>query len=126
MRDASKTEKIPFQIIIYLNLIKKKKSPYYDVACHIVKEMEKTQKRHQELYDMFYVINAKKLEREISKKLSDEKLTRTNVSRTLLAVLHGSKLKKGDEYYITIRRGGGKNYHIKLNRKVLAKLGAVI
>jgi len=126
LRDTSKTEKIPSQLITYLNLIKKKKSPYYDVVCHVVEEMEKTQKHHQELYDIVYVISAKRLEREISEELPSEKLTTTNISRTLLAILHGSKLKKGDEYYVTTRRGGGKNYHIKVNPKVLAKLVAVI
>jgi len=119
-------EKILPIVVTYLNLIKKKKSPYYDIACHLIKEMEKTQKRNQELYDIIYVINAKKLEKELSKKISRtkvrKKLTATNIARTILAILKGGNLKKEEEYYTTIRRGGGKNYHIKINQKTLEKL----
>lgn len=113
-------------VATYLNLIKKKKSPYYDIACHLIKEMEKTQKQNRELYNITYVVNAKKLEKELTQKISKikakKRLTATNIARTILAIIKGGSLQEGEEYHITIRKGGGKNYHIKINQETLGKL----
>lgn len=113
---------IPIPLSNYLNLIHKKKSPYYDLLRYIVADMERQYVALEYPVDMVYTINPRRLQKEAKAKIESEKLTTMNVARTILAILIGSRLKKGEDYYVTTSSGGRRNYHIRLNSAVLATL----
>jgi len=69
---------------------------------------------------VIYTINPRRLKEEIEEKIPSDKLTTINISRTILALLYGSKLQKDEDYYITTSSGGRKNYHIKVNHNILS------
>ena len=117
----SEVRQIPIPLINYLNLIEKKKSPYYDLIQYIISDMEK-RFQTRDHNGMIYAINPRRLREEIEHEISSEKLTSINISRTILALLYGSKLKKDKDYYVTTSSGGRKNYHIKVNSSILSSL----
>lgn len=115
----SEVQQIPIPLINYLHLIEKKKSPYYDLICYIISDMEKRYENRTQ-YGNIYTINPRLLKEEIEETIPSEKLTTINISRTILALLYGSKLQKDEDYYVTTSSGGRKNYHIKVNSSVLS------
>jgi len=120
------SSEIPIPISNYLYLIQGKKPPYYDVVLFIVSEMEKHLSETQNLKEVVYTVNPKRLRREIEKKVKHEKLTTLNISRTILAFLYGNNLKRDSDYYITTTSGGCKNYHIRVNTHLLSTFKARI
>ena len=117
----SEGHQIPIPLSNYLNLIEKKKSPYYDLILYILSDMERNYKRAP--HDgMVYTINPRQLKDEIEERIPNDKLTSINISRTILALLYGSKLRKDEDYYVTTSSGGRKNYHIKVDRGILSLL----
>lgn len=117
----SEVKQVPVPLINYLRLIEKKKSPYYDLICYIIADMESRLETPTQFGDI-YLVNPRRLREEIEGKIPSEKLTTTNISRTILALLYGSKLQKDEDYYVTTSSGGRKNYHIKVNRSVVSML----
>ncbi len=113
---------IPIPLSNYLNLIERKESPYYDLACHVVADMEDNYKSREQAHGIIYTINPRQLKKEIEEEIPSEKLTSINISRTVLALLYGSKLQKDEDYYVTTSSGGRKNYHIKVNSYILSTL----
>ncbi len=117
----SEVRQIPIPLSNYLNLIERKKSPYYDLILYILSDMEKNYKKGHH-NSIVYSINPRRLKEEIEEEIPSEKLTSINISRTILALLYGSSLRKDEDYYVTTSSGGRKNYHIKVNRSILSTL----
>jgi hypothetical protein len=117
----SEGHQIPIPLSNYLNLIEKKKSPYYDLILYILSDMERNYKKAP--HDgMVYTINPRQLKDKIEERIPSDKLTSINISRTILALLYGSKLRKDEDYYVTTSSGGRKNYHIKVDKGILSLL----
>lgn len=111
---------IPIPLVNYVRLIKNRKSPYYEIAMFLVKDMEIRHKRaNREFSEVVYTINPRVLQDEIEKKVESDKLTTINICRTILALLYGSKLRKEDDFYVTTSSGGRRNYHIRVNTQTL-------
>jgi len=107
---------LPNPIANYWNLVKNRRSPYYDWLQHIIKNAESFKEEYPD--QTFYLINTRELVKKIEKENPDEKLSTVNLSRTILAILQGSKeLKEGKDkdYYDTATSGGKRNYHIKIS-----------
>jgi hypothetical protein len=117
----SEARQIPIPLSNYLSLIQRKKSPYYDLILYILADMERKH-RSGPGNSIIYTINPRQLKEEIEEKIPSEKLTPINISRTILAFLYGSKLRKDEDYYVTTSSGGRKNYHIKVNQSILSAL----
>ena len=118
----SEVSRIPIPLVNYYNLIEKKKSPYYDIILYIISDMEKSLKKTNPNVGFVYAINPRRLKEEIEETIPNDKLTSINIGRTVLALLYGSKLRKGKDYYTTTSSGGRKNYHIKVDNNVLSSL----
>jgi hypothetical protein len=119
---VSEVSKIPIPLVNYYNLIEKKKSPYYDLILYIISDMEKSLKKTNPNVGFVYAINPRRLKEEIEETIPNDKLTSINISRTVLALLYGSKLRKDKDYYTTTSSGGRKNYHIKVDNNILSSL----
>ncbi|UCD96621.1 MAG: hypothetical protein JSV35_00800 [Candidatus Bathyarchaeota archaeon] len=118
----SEISKIPIPLANYYNLIEKKKSPYYDLILYIISDMEQSLKKTNPNVGFVYAINPRRLKEEIEETIPSGKLTSINISRTVLALLYGSKLEKDKDYYVTTSSGGRKNYHIKVDHSILSSL----
>ncbi len=118
----SEIHQIPIPIVNYLNLIREKKSPYYDLILYLVSDMERNLKQTNLDHGIIYTINPRQLKEKIDEEISSTKLTPINISRTILALLYGSELQKDEDYYVTTSSGGRKNYHIKINPKNISSL----
>jgi len=117
----SEVHKIPIPLSNYLSLIERKKSPYYDLILYLLADMERKHKQAPN-HGIVYTINPRQLKEEIEEKIPNKKLTTINISRTILALLYGSRLEKDEDYYVTTSSGGRKNYHIKVDPNVLSTL----
>ena len=109
---------IPVPISNYINLIRERRYPYYDVIKHILRDMEYHYNKAGSS-EVIYTINPRRLQSEIEEKLKSEKLTTTNICRTILAFFYGTNLKKGEDFYVTTTARGRKNYHVRLNSSTL-------
>lgn len=118
----SEVHRIPIPIINYLHLIERKESPYYDLILYLLSDMERDLKKANLNHGIIYTINPRQLVEEVHDKIPHTKLTTINISRTILALLYGSKLRKNDDYYVTTSSGGRKNYHIKITQSNLSLL----
>jgi hypothetical protein len=76
--------------------------------------------------DVIYTINPRVLQEEIEKRVRNEKLTTVNVCRTILAFLHGSKLREEKDFYVTTTSSGRRNYHIRVNERTLSSLSKLL
>ena len=112
---------VPIPLANYLRLIERKRSPYYDLVEYLINDMEQAHRKAPR-QSVIYSINPRRLKKEIDEKIQDEKLTPINISRTVLAMLYGSKLERDEDYYVTTSSGGRKNYHIKVNPSILSNL----
>jgi hypothetical protein len=115
---------IPLPLINYVNLIRSRKSPYFDVVQFLIKEMERHYLNAQKdgRSEITYTINPRVLTDEIEllvQSQAKEKLTTVNVCRTIQAFCLTSKLKPEKDFYISTTSGGRKNYHIKVNQRTL-------
>jgi hypothetical protein len=115
---------IPLPLINYVNLIRSRRSPYFDVVQFLIKEMERhylnAQKDGQS--EIVYMINPRVLTDEIEllvQSQAKEKLTNITVCRTIQAFCLASKLKEGEDFYVSTTSSGRKNYHIKVNQRTL-------
>ena len=118
---VSEVHQIPIPLSNYLSLIEKKQSPYYDLILYILADIERTYKAAPH-NGVIYAINPRQLKEEVDRKIPGDKLTTINISRTILALLLGSRLQKDEDYYVTTSSGGRKNYHIKVTPNVLSSL----
>jgi len=118
----SETYQIPIPLINYLNLIERKRSPYYDLIRYLISDIEENYKHRHPHNSIIYTINPRLLKKEIEDEIPSKKLTTINISRTILALFYGSKLQRDEDYYITTSSGGRKNYHIKVNSSILSLL----
>ncbi|MGB9134868.1 MAG: hypothetical protein WCC63_04720 [Candidatus Bathyarchaeia archaeon] len=117
----SEVQQIPIPLSNYLGLIERKQSPYYDLLLYILADLERTYKNAPQ-HGTIYTINPRQFKEEVERKISSNKLTPINISRTVLALMYGSKLRKDEDYYVTTSSGGRKNYHIKVTPTVLSSL----
>lgn len=116
--------KIPVPFVNYVQLIRKHKSPYYEIFEHLAKEME-IRYHGSNGSETVYTINPRILQEEIEKKLRDEKLTTVNTCRTILAMCYGSKLKEEKDFFVTTTSSGRRNYHIKVNSRTLNSISSL-
>jgi len=112
---------IPIPLINYVNLIKNKKSPYYDIAKYLLRDMEMHFLKAG-APEVVYTINPRQLQREIEEKIRNEKLTTINICRTILALLYGSNLRREEDFYVTTSSRGRRNYHIRITQQTLMSL----
>lgn len=117
---------VPVPLVNYIYLIKNRRSPYYEIVEHLVKEMEMHYHTCGRGSETVYTINPRILQEMIEKKLSDEKLTTVNVCRTVLAMLYGSKLNEEKDFFVTTTSSGRRNYHIKVNTRTLNSIATLI
>jgi hypothetical protein len=116
-----KVGEIPIPLINYVNLIKRHIPPYCDIVEFILKDMEfryyNAQKEGQS--EIVYTINPRTLQKEIEKKIKSEKLTTTNICRTILALFICAGLKEDENFYVTITTNGRRNYHVRVNTETI-------
>jgi len=117
---------LPIPLVNYVHLIRYRKSPYYDIVQHVLREMEMHYRKAEGNSEVIYTINPRVLQEEMEKKVASEKLTTVNVCRTILAFLYGSKLKRDKDFYVTTTSGGRRNYHVKLNSRTLNLLSTLL
>jgi len=91
-----------------------------------VKEMEMHYEKVGQGSEVIYTINPRVLQEEIEKRVRNEKLTTANVCRTILALLHGSKLREEKDFYVTTTSGGRRNYHIRVNDRTLSSISKLL
>jgi len=113
---------IPIPLVNYVHLIRTRKSPYYDIVRFLLKDMEMHYSKMGQGSEIVYTVNPRILHEEIEKRIKDEKLTRVNVCRTILALLYGSKLSEEKDFYVTTTSSGRRNYHIKINTYTLTSM----
>ena len=116
---------VPIPLSNYINLIKQRKSPYYDIVRYILLDMEYHLNRVNQS-EVVYTINPRRLREEIEDKIKSEKLTTINICRTILALFYGTKLKEGDDFFVTTSARGRKNYHIRLTPSTITLLKSFI
>jgi len=110
---------IPIPVVNYVHLIRRRKSPYYDIVEFLLKDMEMHYSKVGQGSEVVYTINPRILQEEIEKRVKNEKLTTVNVCRTVLALFYGSKLSEEEDFYVTTTSSGRRNYHIKVNNRTL-------
>ena len=89
----SEVYKIPIPLSNYVNLIEKKKSPYYDLICYIIWDMEKSYKKGHAHDSIIYAINPRRLKEEIEEKKIKEAVEVTDSLSTEGIVQEVSTLK---------------------------------
>jgi len=117
---------IPIPLVNYIHLIRYRRTPYYDIVKHVLKDMEMHYKAADRGSGTIYTINPRMLQEEIEKKVESEKLTTVNICRTILALLYGSELQREDDFYVTTTSRGRRNYHIKVNNRTLNSLNRFV
>ena len=123
---VSELREIPIPLVNYVELIRKRKSPYYEIVEFLMKDMEMHFYRTGRGAEAVYTINPRMLHEEIEKKVSDEKLTSVNVCRTVLAMLRGAELDVEKDYYVTTTSSGRRNYHVKVNPHTLNQMSRLL
>jgi len=117
---------VPIPLVNYVHLIRKRRSPYYDIVQFLLKDMENHYQRTGIGSETVYTINPRILHDEIEKVIDDEKLTTVNVCRTILALLYGCSLSEENDFYVTTTSSGRRNYHIKVNTRTLGSLNTML
>jgi len=113
---------LPIPLANYIQLLRNRRSPYYDIADYLLKDMEMHYSSAGKDSETVYTINPRILHEEIEEKVKNEKLTAINVCRTILALLYGSKLCEEEDFYFTTTSSGRKNYHVKVNARTLGSI----
>ncbi|MGD0028240.1 MAG: hypothetical protein ABSC91_04785 [Candidatus Bathyarchaeia archaeon] len=122
----SEVGNIPIPLINYVNLIRERKSPYYEIVEFLMKDMEMHFYKTGQGTRAVYTINPRVLQEEIEKKVTDEKLTSVNVCRTVLAMLQGAKLNEEKDYFVTTTSSGRRNYHVNVNARTLTQMSRML
>jgi regulator of PEP synthase PpsR (kinase-PPPase family) len=125
-RGEEKMSDIPVPLINYIHLIKDRKSPYYEIVEHLMKEMEMHYTARGQGSEAVYTINPRMLQEEIEKKVSDERVTTVNVCRTILALLYGAQLDEEKDFFVTTTSSGRKNYHIRVTNRTLNSMSKLL
>ena len=122
----SEVRDIPIPLVNYVNLIRERKSPYYEIVEFLMKDMEMHFYKTGQGAGAVYTINPRVLQEEIEKKVTDEKLTSVNVCRTILAMLQGAKLNEEKDYFVTTTSSGRRNYHVNVNPRTLTQMSRML
>jgi hypothetical protein len=122
----SEVGNIPIPLVNYVNLIRERKSPYYEIVEFLMKDMEMHFYNTGQGTGAVYTINPRMLQEEIEKKVTDDKLTSINVCRTVLAMLQGAKLNEEKDYFVTTTSSGRRNYHINVNPRTLTQMSRML
>jgi len=117
---------IPIPLINYIQLIRRRKRPYYEIVEFLLREMETHYYSTGHSADVVYTINPRILQEEIEKKIDDDKLTTVNVCRTILAMLYGAKLSEERDFFVTTTSSGRRNYHVKVNTRTLSSMSTML
>jgi regulator of PEP synthase PpsR (kinase-PPPase family) len=122
----SEVREIPIPLVNYVNLIRERRSPYYEIVEFLMKDMEMHFYKAGQGAGAVYTINPRVLQEEIEKKVDDEKLTSVNVCRTILAMLQGAKLNEEKDYFVTTTSSGRRNYHVNVNPRTLNQMSRML
>lgn len=122
----SEVRDIPIPLVNYVNLIRERKSPYYEIVEFLMKDMEMHFYNAGHGAGAVYTINPRVLQEEIEKKVTDDKLTSVNVCRTVMAMLQGAKLNEEKDYFVTTTSSGRRNYHINVNPRTLTQMSRML
>jgi hypothetical protein len=125
-KGEEKMSEIPVPLINYIHLIKERRSPYYDIVEHLMKEMEMRYTSKGKGAEAVYTINPRMLQEEIEKKMRNERLTTVNICRTILAMLYGAKLNEERDFFVTTTSSGRRNYHIKVSNRTLSSMSKLL
>lgn len=117
---------VPIHLVNYVELIRGRRSPYYDIVQFLLKDMEMHYQRTGQGSGTVYAINPRVLQEEVEKTISDDRLTTVNVCRTILALLYGSDLSEEKDSYVTTTSSGRRNYHIKINSRTLTSMNRML
>jgi hypothetical protein len=117
---------IPVPLVNYVELIRSRRSPYYDIVQFLLKDMEMHYHRSGQGSETVYVVNPRVLQEEVEKVISDDRLTTVNVCRSILALLYGSDLRKEKDFYVTTTSSGRRNYHINVNKRTMNSMGRLL
>lgn len=117
---------IPVPLINYIHLIKERKSPYYDIVSHLMREMEVRYTTKGQFSETVYTVNPRVLQEQIEKQMRDERLTTVNVCRTILALLYGAQLDEEKDFFVTTTSSGRRNYHIKVTNKTFHSMSKLL
>ena len=126
MSEIHKIGDIPIPLVNYVELIRGRRSPYYDIVQCLLKDMEMHYQISGKGSETVYAVNPRVLQGEVEKIIKDDRLTTVNVCRTILALLYGSDLREEKDFYVTTTSSGRRNYHIKVNDKTLYLMGRLI
>ncbi len=121
MDETRRPVDIPIPLGNYITLIRKRKTPYYEIVEFLLKEMEMRYKGPKGS-EVVYTINPRILQEEIEKTLRDEKLTTVNVCRSILAMCYGAELNDEKDFFVTTTSSGRRNYHINVNKRTINHL----
>lgn len=117
---------VPIPLVNYVELIRGRRSPYYDIVQFLLKDMEMHYQRTGQGSETVYTIKPRILQEEVEKIISDDRLTTVNVCRTILALLYGSDLSEEKDFYVTTTSSGRRNYHIKVNSRTLTSMSRML
>ena len=107
---------VPIPIRNYIFLLQQERSPYSDAVRYLVRLMEEEYKSRNG--EVIYFINPRELKRKIEETIN-KTISLSNLCRCIYALLYGTKLKEGEDFYVTTSAGGRRNYHVKVNEKTL-------
>lgn len=113
---------LPIPLVNYVYLIKKKKTPYYEIVKYLLQDMEIRYRKSSGVSEVIYTVNPRQLQKEIEEKIKSEKVTTINICRTILALVYGCKLKPEKDFYVTTSSRGRRNYHIRITEQTLRML----
>jgi len=113
---------LPIPLVNYVYLIKKGKTPYYDIVKYLLQDMEVRYRKANGVSEIIYTINPRQLQKEIEEKIKSEKVTTINICRTILALVYGCNLKPEKDFYVTTSSRGRRNYHIRITSQTLQVL----
>jgi len=117
---------VPIPLLNYVELIRSRRSPYYDIVQLVLKDMEMHYQRTGQDSETVYAINPRILQEEVEKMISDDRLTTVNVCRTILALLYGSALSEENGFYVTTTSNGRRNYYIEVNSRTLTSMSRML
>jgi regulator of PEP synthase PpsR (kinase-PPPase family) len=117
---------IPVPLINYVQLIKQRRSPYYEIVEFLMREMEVRYKGTGQNSEVVFTVNPRILQEEIEERVRNEKLTTVNICRTILALLYGAQLDEEKDFFVTTTSSGRRNYHIKVNNRTLNSMSSLL
>jgi hypothetical protein len=116
---TSEVPKLPIPLSIYLEGIRKKKD-YYDWISYLLHDAEEEFVNFGER-SFTKTFKPRILVAEIKRRYPSKKLNVHNLSRSISALFHGSRLREDEDYYTTSGKSDT-NYHLEVTESNLKSL----